>query len=136
MSVITELPKRIVGYAIHDVIGNCETCLTNYDPDYLKQVEDSGLLIIAVYEDESRCVVKAEDVEEPVLQVNGITLTTPEYVDARTQATVAVFDALAAIVNPETSTLSEDDSADSENPVESFSKALGALKALVAGQEG
>ena len=34
--------KIVVGYAVHDIIGNNEQCLTEYDPEVLQSAEDAG----------------------------------------------------------------------------------------------
>ena len=66
--------------------------------------------------------------------MNGVTLCTPKYVDNRTAATVAVFDALTAIVDPESAVATADETGEeaamAADPVETFKAALAALKAL------
>ena len=124
--------KIVVGYAVHDIIGNNEQCLTEYDPDVLQRAEDTGLIFVAQY-DGTREVVKAADVRKPDPTVNGIPLATAGYVDERTAATVAVFDALSAIVDPQPATADETgEEAEAVDPVEAFRSALAALKALEA----
>ena len=124
--------KIVVGYAVHDIIGNNEQCLTEYDPDALQRAEDAGLVFVAQYDDGTREVVKAADVRKPDPTVNGIPLATAGYVDERT-ATVAVFEALSAIVDPQPATADETgEEAESVDPVEAFRAALAALKALEA----
>ena len=137
MADISDVTRRIVRYIAHNPIENMEGYITNYDADLLSQLEAGGTLIIAEYNDGSREVVKAADVKEPDPSLDGITLATPSYVDERTEATVAVFDALAAIVAPEAATLSADDApAEQADPVEAFMAALKALKALEPEKEG
>ena len=120
--------KIVVGYAVHDIIGNNEQCLTEYDPDVLQRAEDAGLIFVAQYDDGSREVVKAAD---PT--VNGIPLATAGYVDKRTAATVACFDALSATVAPQPATADETgEGAEAVDPVEAFKAALAALRALEA----
>ena len=59
---------------------------------------------------------------------------TPTYVDDRTDATVACFDALAAIVDPSVAAASEGGSAEAKaDPVKEFMAALEKLRALKAG---
>lgn len=125
--------KIVVGYAVHDIIGNNEQCLTEYDPDVLQRAEDTGLIFVAQYDDGSREVVKAADVRKPDPTVNGIPLATAGYVDERTAAAVAVFDALSAIVDPQPATADETgEGTEAVDPVEAFRAALAALKALEA----
>lgn len=68
--------KIVVGYAVHDIIGNNEQCLTEYDPEALRRAEDAGLIFVAQYDDGTREVVKAADVRKPDPTVNGIPLAT------------------------------------------------------------
>lgn len=125
--------KIVVGYAVHDIIGNNEQCLTEYDPEVLQSAEDAGLVFVAQYDDGTREVVKAADVRKPDPTVNGIPLATAGYVDERTAATVAVFDALSAIVNPQPAMADEtEEGAKAVDPVEAFKAALAVLKALEA----
>ena len=57
----------------------------------------------------------------------------PTYVDMRTGATVACFDALSAIVDPQPATADETgEGTEPIDPVEAFRAALAALKALEA----
>ena len=49
--------KIVVGYAVHDIIGNNEQCLTEYDPDVLQRAEDAGLVFVAQDDDGTREVV-------------------------------------------------------------------------------
>lgn len=125
--------KIVVGYAVHDIIANNEQCLTEYDPDVLRRAEDAGLIFVAQYDDGSREVVKAADVRKPDPTVNGIPLATAGYVDKRTAATVACFDALSAIVDQQPATADETgEGTEAVDPVEAFRSALAALKALEA----
>ena len=115
--------KIVVGYAVHDIIGNNEQCLTEYDPDVLQRAEDTGLIFVAQYDDGTREVVKAADVRKPDPTVNGIPLATAGYVDERT----------TAIVDPQPATADETwVVAEAVDPVEAFRSALAALKALEA----
>lgn len=125
--------RQVVGYCVHDIVGNNEQCLTEYDPDVLQGAEAAGLVFVAQYDDGTREVVKAADVRKPDPTVNGIPLATAEYVDKRTAATVAVFDALSAIVDPQPATADETgEEAEAVDPVDAFKAALDALKALEA----
>lgn len=125
---------KIIGYMVHDAVTNMEWQLENFDQAAVAGLESSGLIIVAVYDDDSRAIVHAADVTEPEPQVNGITLVTPAYVDNRTAATAAVFDALVAIIDPESAVATADETgeeaATAADPVETFKAALAALKAL------
>ena len=125
---------KIIGYMVHDAVTNMEWQLENFDQAAVAGLESSGLIIVAVYDDVSRAIVHAADVTEPEPQVNGITLVTPAYVDNRTAATAAVFDALVAIIDPESAAATADETgeeaATAADPVETFKAALAALKAL------
>ena len=130
---------KIIGYMVHDAVTNMEWQLENFDQAAVAGLESSGLIIVAVYDDDSRAIVHAADVTEPEPQVNGITLVTPAYVDNRTAATAAVFDALAAIVDPESAVVTADETGEeaaaAADPVEAFKAALTALKALESKKE-
>lgn len=123
----------IVAYLAHDPIGNVEGYISDFDPAVLKQAQDSGMVIIAEYSDGKRAIVDAADVKEPQPYINGIKIVAPSYVDKRTAATVACFDALAAIVDPQPVTADETGEEVAQvDPVEAFRAALDALKALGA----
>ena len=129
--------KHVIGYFVHDIVGNIEQWLENYDQDALQAAEKAGLVFVAVYSDESREVVKAADIVKPSPYVNGFTLAATEYVDNRTDATIAVFDALAAIVDPEGAVVTANETSEVaavEDPIETFKKALAALKAFEKGE--
>lgn len=130
---------KIIGYMVHDAVTNMEWQLENFDQAAVAGLESSGLIIVAVYDDDSRAIVHAADVTEPEPQVNGITLVTPAYVDNRTAATAAVFDALVAIIDPESAVATADETgeeaATAADPVETFKAALTALKALESKKE-
>lgn len=126
----------IIDYMAHDPVGNVEGQLTCYDPEALAEAENNGIVFIAVMSDGARKAVKASEVSEPSPQGQDFVFVQPAYVDERTEATVAVFDALAAIVAPEAATLSADEAAtQAKDPVEVFMAALAKLKALKPAEE-
>lgn len=123
----------IVDYMAHDPVGNVEGQLTCYDAKALAEAEKNGMVFIAVMNDGTRKVVKASEVSKPCSHGQDFVLVQPTYVDERTAATVACFDALAAIVDPQPATADETgEEAESVDPVEAFRAALAALKALEA----
>lgn len=123
--------SQIVDYLIHDPVGNVEGQLGDYDPVRLEEAEKNGMVFIAVMDDGERRLVKAADVSEPKQQNQFFTVAKPEYVDERTRATVAVFDAVAAIIDPQPATAGESgEAAQQADPVETFRSALAALRAL------
>ncbi len=125
----------IVAYMAHDPVSNTEQALEAYDKETLARLEGDGIIFVAVDGDGTRKVVKASEVSEPEPQVNGVTLVTPIYVDARTEAIVAVFDALTAIVDPESSVATADETGETAvatDPMQAFRDALASLKALKA----
>ncbi len=130
---------QIIGYMVHDPVANMEWQLDDFEQERLANMESTGFLFIALRDDDTREVVKAVDVVEPKPRVNGVTLVTPTYVDNRTAATVAVFDALAAIVDPESTVATADEAgggAEAQaDPVEAFKEALAALKDFVGSEE-
>lgn len=125
---------QIIGYMVHDPVANMEWQLDDFEQERLANMESSGFLFIALRDDDTREVVKAIDVAEPKPRVNGVTLVTPTYVDNRTAATVAVFEALSAIVDPESAVATADETGEETesqaDPVEAFKEALAALKAF------
>ncbi len=133
MSEEESLTKAIVAYILHDPIGNVEGYITDYDLETLKQAEAKGMVIIAEYNDGTRVITQASDVVEPKPNLNGISVTTPEYVNTRTAATVDCFNALAEILEPSTAVLSAD-SADSnvESPFLTFKAAILRLQTLAS----
>lgn len=126
----------IVDYMAHDPVGNVEGQLTCYDAEALAEAEKNGMLFIAVMNDGTREVVKASEVSEPSSQGQDFVFVQPTYVDKRTAATVACFEALSAIVDPQPAaadeTGEEADAVDPVDPVEAFRVALAELKALEA----
>ena len=129
----------VIAYICHDPIGNTEWYVSDFDKSKLKEAEDAGCLIIEEFSDGSRKLTTADEVDEPPAAfVDGIKLVAPKYVDDRTAATVAVFDALAAIVDPESAVATADETgeetATAADPMETFKAALAALKALEKGK--
>ena len=129
--------SHIVDYLIHDPLGNVEGQLSDYDPVRLAEAEKNGMIFIAVMDDGERRLVKAADVSEPKQQNRYFTVAKPEYVDERTKATVAVFDALADIVNPQTAAADENSSDEQPvaDPIAAFEDALNRLKSLQNGDQ-
>lgn len=125
---------QITHYMAHDPVGNSESYLTEFDSELISRAEASGIVFIAVYDDGTREVVSGEDVTKPQSADEPVTLVTPTYVDNRTDATVACFDALAAIVDPSVAAAAEGGSAEVQaDPVKVFMAALEKLRALKAG---
>lgn len=128
--------SHIVDYLIHDPLGNVEGQLGDYDPVRLEEAEKNGMIFIAIMDDGERKLVKAADVSEPKQQNQYFTVAKPEYVDERTRATVAVFDAVAAIIDPQPATADETGEEIAQaDPVAAFRAALDALKELEANDD-
>lgn len=129
---------KITHYMAHDPIGNVESYLTEFDSELIARAAAAGIIFIAVYDDGTREVVDAGEVEEPQQERQAYEIVTTSYVDRRTAATVACFDALSAIVDPQPATADETgeeaDAVDPVDPVEAFRAALAALKALEAAE--
>jgi len=127
---------KITHYMAHDPIGNVESYLTEFDSKLIARAAAAGIIFIAVYDDGTREVVDAGEVEEPQQERQAYEIVTTSYVDKRTAATVACFEALSAIVDPQPAaadeTGEEADAVDPVDPVEAFRVALAALKALEA----
>lgn len=127
---------KITHYMAHDPIGNVESYLTEFDSELIARAAAAGIIFIAVYDDGTREVVDAGEVEEPQQERQAYEIVTTSYVDRRTAATVACFDALSAIVDPQPATADETgeeaDAVDPVDPVEAFRVALAELKALEA----
>lgn len=126
---------KIVRYWAHDPVGNIENMLQSFDKEQLQKGEEAGIVFVAENDDGTRSIVKAVDVVEPQTFSNdgGITLVLPSYVDERTSATVACFDALAEIVNPSVATSSADDAEAEVDPIKVFMAAIEKLRALKTG---
>lgn len=126
---------KIVRYWAHDPVGNIENMLQSFDKEQLQKGEEAGIVFVAEYDDGTRSIVKAVDVVEPQTFSNegGITLVLPSYVDERTSATVACFDALAEIINPSVATASADDAEAEVDPIKVFMAAIEKLRALKTG---
>lgn len=90
---------QIIAYMAHSALTNSEEQLNTFDAETLQALEDEGITFIAVYDDETREIVKAADITEPEPQVNGVTLCTPVYVDDRYDAIVSTFDAVKPILD-------------------------------------
>lgn len=123
-----EITDRIIKYMLHDLIGNVEGEIAEFDAEKLQEAEDMGAVFIAVYGSGRREVVKAADIVEPKPILNGTVLVTPPYVDERMSAVVDVFDALARESLAHTPIAAM--SIEPENPV-SFTDALDKLKELI-----
>lgn len=127
---------KITHYMAHDPIGNVESYLTEFDSELIARAAAAGIIFIAVYDDGTREVVDAGEVEEPQQERQAYEIVTTSYVDRRTAATVACFDALSAIVDPQPATADETgdeaEAVDPVDPVEAFRAALAALKELEA----
>lgn len=125
---------QITHYMAHDPVGNSESYLTEFDSELISRAEASGIVFIAVYDDGTREVVDSKDVVKPKSADEPFTLVTPVYVDDRTDATVACFDALAAIVDPSVTTAAEGGETEARaDPVKAFMAALEKLRALKSG---
>lgn len=124
---------KILNYYAHDPVGNNEGLLTVFDRQSLEAAEENGIVFIAEYDNGTRAIVKAVDIEEPDQSSaeTSVTLIGPQYVDDRMKAVVAVFDSLAE--STATATMALADGVDTENPTSTFAQALAALKAIVFG---
>ena len=114
--------SHIVDYLIHDPLGNVEGQLGDYDPVRLEEAEKNGMIFIAVMDDGERKLVKAADVSKPKQQNQYFTVAKPEYVDERTQATVAADE-------------NGSDGQPVADPITAFENALNRLKSLQNGDQ-
>lgn len=127
---VSDSTRYVVAHILHDAKANIEGYITDYDAEAIQQAEDEGLLILAEYSDGSREIVKARDVREPEPMLNGIELVKPSYVDERTEAVIAVFDALASeYLAPQVAMMSLEEAA----PAAGFFAALERLKEVANG---
>lgn len=127
---------QITHYMVHDPVGNTESYLTEFDAEFITRAAAANMVFIAVYDDGTREVVDSKDVAKPKSADEPFTLVTPVYVDDRTDATVACFDALAAIVDPSVAAATEDGSTEVQaDPVKAFLSALERLRALKSGDD-
>lgn len=128
--------KQVI-YIAHDPITNTEAQVTEYDPALLEAAQDAGIVFIAQDINGNREIVKAADIKEPTGLEGECVLVQPVYVDTRMQAVVDVFDALEALMFPDTMLLAADSEADTatRDPVEVFTEKLAALRTLTQGGE-
>lgn len=125
---------QITHYMVHDPVGNTESYLTEFDAEFIARAAAANIVFIAVYDDGTREVVDSKDVAKPKSADEPFTLVTPVYVDDRTDATVACFDALAAIVDRSVAATTEAGSTEVQaDPVKAFLSALERLRALKSG---
>lgn len=120
-----------VAYMIHDPVGNCEGVLTEFDPEILARAAADGMVFIGITEDGERHVVQHDDVVSPASRTHEVVIAKQSYVDDRTAATVAVFDAVSQILNPEPTGAAEDGTGSRQiDPIEAFEAALEKLREL------
>lgn len=123
--------SRVLYHMAHDPVGNSEAILTEYDAELIARASENGIIFVAVDEDGGRTVVQPEDVTEPVLDDQPITLVQPSYVDDRIASVIDVFDALASeYIEPQASLMSVE--AGEAQKQRGFFAALAALKELAA----
>lgn len=123
--------SRVLYHMAHDPVGNSESVLTEYDAELIARASEKGIVFVAVDEDGGRTVVPPEDVTEPVLEDQPITLVQPSYVDDRIASVIDVFDALASeYIEPQASLMSVE--AGEAQKQRGFFAALAALKELAA----
>lgn len=121
----------------HDPVANIEGVVTDFNPEALTSAAENGIIFIAVDENGAREVVDAASVKEPKFVDECYVFVQPQYVDERTAATVAVFDALSAIVDPQPATADENgsDAQATADPIAAFEDALNRLKSLQNGDQ-
>lgn len=120
-----------VAYMIHDPVGNCEGVLTEFDTEILARAAADGMVFIGITEDGERHVVQHDDVVSPASRTHEVVIAKQSYVDDRTAATVAVFDAVSQILNPEPTGAAEDGTGSRHiDPIEAFEAALEKLREL------
>lgn len=124
------ITDRIIKYMLHDLIGNVEGEIAEFDAEKLQKAEDAGAVFIAVYGSGRREIVKAAEIVEPKPMLNGTTLVTPPYVDERMVAVAGVFDALAFEMSGGIATMSMDIKGAAPPPT--FAEALARFKELIA----
>lgn len=91
----------ITNYIAHDPVGNCEAYVTEFEPDLLRRAEANGIMFIAVHDDGTREVVKAEDVRKPANDGEGqFVIVQPAYVDERIAKLTDALEDLAALFTP------------------------------------
>lgn len=125
-----EITDHIIKYMLHDLIGNVEGEIAEFDAEKLQKAEDAGAMFIAVYDSGRREVVKAAEIVEPKPMLNGTTLVTPPYVDERMVAVAGVFDALAFEMSGGVALMSVDAEGTASPPT--FAEALARFKELIA----
>ena len=133
--------NKPVMYLAHDPLGNSEAQVVEYDPALLAEAERQGIIFIAVDSTGDRQIVSASDVKPPDDETGSLMLVQPVYVDERMQAVIEVFDALEAIMFPESEPATEQSAttmrkaARKITPEDAFKAALAALKEVAQGGE-
>lgn len=136
--------NKPVMYMAHDPISNTEAQVVEFDPALLNAAAAQGVIFIAVDADGDRQIVEPSEVSPPDGVAGSFTLVEPVYVDDRMDAVLDVFDALEAVLFPETSTFSSQSAgaqltaqanALKRNPQKAFTDKLTALREIVKAGE-
>lgn len=126
-----------VMYMAHDALSNTEMQVSEFDPALLAAAEAQGVIFVAVDAAGDRQIVRACDVTPPSGVEGSFTLVEPVYVDDRMDAVLDVFDAMAALILPESATLSASEGAPAppRDPIEVFGEKLTALREITKAGE-
>lgn len=128
-----------VMYMAHDALSNTEMQVSEFDPALLAAAEAQGVIFVAVDAAGDRQIVRACDVTPPSGVEGSFTLVEPVYVDDRMEAVLDVFDAMAALILPESITptlsASEGATAPPRDPIEVFGEKLTALREITKAGE-
>ena len=124
-------------YMAHDALSNTEMQVSEFDPALLAAAEAQGVIFVAVDAAGDRQIVRACDVTPPSGVEGSFTLVEPVYVDDRMEAVLDVFDAMAALILPESATLSASEGAPAppRDPIEVFGEKLTALREITKAGE-
>lgn len=126
-----------VMYMAHDALSNTEMQVSEFDPALLAAAEAQGVIFVAVDAAGDRQIVRACDVTPPSGVEGSFTLVEPVYVDDRMEAVLDVFDAMAALILPESATLAASEGATAPpcDPIEVFGEKLTALREITKAGE-
>lgn len=117
-------------FLVHDPVACVEGVIVDFDRETLEKCQSDGYVFIGVDENGERSVVPIDEVQEPPEEKQSYVFIQPEYVDTRTKATVAVFDAMVAVLSGEDAIALASTDEEPADPMERLTQALDELRAL------
>lgn len=95
--------NEYVQFLLHDPIGNVEGQVTDFNEEILEEAANRGMVFIGVKADGSRELVPYTEVKEPeILEMAGIEIVRPSYVDARIDEVMSVLEDVVSTLSAST----------------------------------